>query len=93
MIPLKDNIPTDRFGFVTLALIVANVVVYLLAIRHGGSFFAGPDNHEILNEHIDHQSLLQFSPLVMNLKTNLSAGLYSASGQFANERILIHVLQ
>ena len=48
MIPLKDNIPTDRFGFVTLALIVANVVAYLLAIRHGGSFFSGPDTHEIL---------------------------------------------
>jgi hypothetical protein len=48
VIPLKDNIPTDRFGFVTLALIVANVVAYLLAIRHGGSFFSGPDTHEIL---------------------------------------------
>ena len=45
---MKDNIPTDRFRFVTLALIVANVVVYLLAIRHGGSFFSGPDTHEIL---------------------------------------------
>ena len=43
MIPLKDNIPTDRFAFVTVALIVANVVAYLLAIRHGGSFFSGPD--------------------------------------------------
>jgi membrane associated rhomboid family serine protease len=48
VIPLKDNIPTDRFPFVTVALIVANVIVYLLAIRHGGSFFAGPDTHEVL---------------------------------------------
>ena len=48
MIPLKDNIPTDRFPFVTVALIVANVVVYLLAIRQGGSFFSGPDTHEIV---------------------------------------------
>jgi membrane associated rhomboid family serine protease len=48
MFPIKDNIPTDRFPFVTLALIVANVVVYLLAIRHGGSLFGGPDTHEIL---------------------------------------------
>jgi membrane associated rhomboid family serine protease len=46
--PIKDNIPTDRFPFVTLALIVANVVVYLLAIRHGGSLISGPDTHEIL---------------------------------------------
>jgi membrane associated rhomboid family serine protease len=48
VIPLKDNIPTDRFPFVTLALIIANVVVYLLAIRHGGTFFGGPTDHEVL---------------------------------------------
>ena len=42
MIPLKDNIPTDRFPFVTFALIVANVLVYILAVRHGGSLFSGP---------------------------------------------------
>ena len=29
MFPLKDNIPTDRFPIVTVALIVANVLVYL----------------------------------------------------------------
>jgi membrane associated rhomboid family serine protease len=43
VIPLKDNIATDRFPFVTVALILANVIVYILAIRHGGSFFGGPD--------------------------------------------------
>jgi membrane associated rhomboid family serine protease len=42
VIPLKDNIPTDRFPFVTAGLILANVVVYLLAIRHGGSLISGP---------------------------------------------------
>ena len=47
MIPIKDNIPTDRFGFVTLGLIITNVVVYILAIRHGsGSFISGPDAYE-----------------------------------------------
>jgi membrane associated rhomboid family serine protease len=46
--PIKDNIPTDRFPFVTVSLIVANIVVYLLAIRHGGSLFGGPDTLEIL---------------------------------------------
>ncbi|HUO73132.1 MAG TPA: rhomboid family intramembrane serine protease [Solirubrobacteraceae bacterium] len=46
MIPIKDNIPTDRFPFVTVALIVTNIVVYILAIRHGGSFFGGPDTQE-----------------------------------------------
>ncbi len=48
MIPLKDNIPTDRFPFVTVALILANVVVYLLSIRHGGSLFGGPATPEVV---------------------------------------------
>jgi membrane associated rhomboid family serine protease len=48
MIPIKDNIPTDRFPFVTVALIVANFIVYLLAIRHGGSFISGPDTQEVV---------------------------------------------
>jgi membrane associated rhomboid family serine protease len=48
MIPLKDNISTDRFPFVTVALILANVIVYLLAIRHGGSIISGPDTQEVL---------------------------------------------
>ena len=34
MIPLKDNIPNERFPFVTVALVLINVVAYLLSIRH-----------------------------------------------------------
>jgi membrane associated rhomboid family serine protease len=48
VIPIKDNIPTGRFGFVTLGLILANFVVYILAIRHGGSFISGPNAFEEL---------------------------------------------
>ena len=48
MFPIKDNIPTERFPFVTLAADPANLVVYILAIRHGGSLFSGPDTHEIV---------------------------------------------
>ncbi len=48
MIPIKDNIPTDRAPVVTLALILANVVVYLLTIAHGGSLWSGPDAHDVL---------------------------------------------
>ncbi|MCA1682444.1 MAG: rhomboid family intramembrane serine protease [Actinobacteria bacterium] len=48
MFPVKDNIPTDRFPLVTVALILANVIVYLLAVRHGGSVISGPDNQEVL---------------------------------------------
>jgi membrane associated rhomboid family serine protease len=40
--PLRDNIPLSRFPVVTVALVVINVVAYLLAIRHGGGFFGGP---------------------------------------------------
>ena len=46
MIPLKDNIPTGRFPFVTAALVAINFIVYLLAIRHGGSFISGPSPAE-----------------------------------------------
>jgi rhomboid family protein len=48
MIPIKDNIPTDRFPFVTVALILANVIVYLLSVRHGGSVISGPDTQEVV---------------------------------------------
>jgi membrane associated rhomboid family serine protease len=46
--PIKDNIPTDRFPFVTVVLIAINVVAYLLAIRHGGSLISGPDTQEVV---------------------------------------------
>jgi membrane associated rhomboid family serine protease len=45
MIPVKDNIPLRRFPLVTVALIGADVIVYLLEIRHGGGFFGGPARH------------------------------------------------
>ena len=48
MIPIKDNIPNDRFPLVTVALILANVIVYLLAVRHGGSVISGPDAQELV---------------------------------------------
>jgi membrane associated rhomboid family serine protease len=48
VIPIKDNIPTDRFPIVTLGLILANFVVYILTVSHGGSFISGPDVHEVV---------------------------------------------
>jgi membrane associated rhomboid family serine protease len=48
VIPIKDNIPTDRFPVVTVGLIIANFIAYLLAIRHGGSFISGPDIQEVV---------------------------------------------
>jgi membrane associated rhomboid family serine protease len=46
VIPIKDNIPSDRFPIVTVGLIIANFVAYILAIRHGGSFISGPSAYE-----------------------------------------------
>ena len=44
MFPLKDNIPTDRFPVVTVALIVANVLMYLFFQKAlGSSFLNSPD--------------------------------------------------
>ena len=45
MIPLRDNIPSDRFPAVTLAFIVINVLVFLLFQGPSFSFSAG-DNVE-----------------------------------------------
>ena len=40
--------PTDRFPVVTFTLILINVLVYLLAIRHGGSLWSGPSNSVVI---------------------------------------------
>ena len=48
MIPVKDNIPNDRFPLVTVALILANVLAYLLALGHGGSIISGPTLQEVV---------------------------------------------
>ncbi|HET9104170.1 MAG TPA: rhomboid family intramembrane serine protease [Solirubrobacteraceae bacterium] len=48
MIPIKDNIPTDRFPVVTVLLILANVIAYVASVAHGGSLISGPDTHEVL---------------------------------------------
>ena len=42
MFPLRDNIALSRVPLVTIAIVIVNVIAYLLAIRHGGSFFGGP---------------------------------------------------
>jgi membrane associated rhomboid family serine protease len=39
--PLKDNIPTERFPFVTVALIVLNVFAYLFLQKKSGIDFSG----------------------------------------------------
>jgi membrane associated rhomboid family serine protease len=47
--PLKDSIGTRSTPVVTIALIVANVVVFFLSIRHGGSIWNGPDQQTVVD--------------------------------------------
>lgn len=46
MLPVKDNIPTDRLPVVTLALIAVNVLVYVV-LQHGG--LSGPAHASVLH--------------------------------------------
>ena len=42
MIPIKDSVRLRRVPLASIMLVAANVVVYLLAARHGGSLLSGP---------------------------------------------------
>ena len=46
MFPLKDNIPTDRFPVVTVALIVINVLMYFL-FQKGGLTLGDPSSQDV----------------------------------------------
>ena len=49
MFPLKDNIPTDRFPVLTVAIIVVNVLAYLLFQKAIGSgLLNSPDEANLL---------------------------------------------
>ncbi len=50
MVPLKDNIPNERFPLVTVALVLLNVIAYLISIRHGGGVLGGPSNSTVLHD-------------------------------------------
>jgi membrane associated rhomboid family serine protease len=45
--PLRDNIPTENFPFVTVALIVLNVLAYFF-FQHGTITLGSPDNTDYL---------------------------------------------
>ena len=42
MIPVKDGVPRERRPLVTLGLIAASLIVYLVAIGSGGTLIGGP---------------------------------------------------
>jgi membrane associated rhomboid family serine protease len=47
MIPLKDNIPTERTPYVTIALIAINVFVYFVLQK--GGILSGPSNEIVID--------------------------------------------
>ena len=47
MFPLRDNIPTEHFAFVTVALIVANVLMYFF-FQHGTISLGSPDSTDFV---------------------------------------------
>ena len=56
MFPLKDNIPTDRLPFVTIALIAANVLAYLF-FQKGGFSFGDPSSPSYISNLIDYGAI------------------------------------
>jgi len=48
MIPLKDNVRLTRVPVITIALILASVVVYVLAAVDGGSLLGGPSGQTVV---------------------------------------------
>ena len=48
MIPLKDDIGLARAPVITIALILASVVAYVLAAVHGGSLIGGPSGDTVV---------------------------------------------
>ena len=56
MFPIKDNIPTDRFPVVTVAIIIANVLVYFFW-QKGGFVFGDPSSPHYLTNLIEHAAI------------------------------------
>ena len=48
MIPLRDSVRLARWPIITIALIAANVIAYLLAISNGGSIINGPSDATVV---------------------------------------------
>jgi membrane associated rhomboid family serine protease len=97
VIPLKDNIPTDRFPFVTVGLILANVIVYLVTISHGGSLVSGPSTYEVvkygsipfaLTHCLSHHEVIQGGQLVCASSGGIPTWITVFSSMFMHASIL-----
>jgi hypothetical protein len=47
MLPFKDDIGLARTPVITIAVILANVVAYVLAAVHGGGLIGGPSGQTV----------------------------------------------
>ena len=56
MFPLRDNIPTERFPFVTVALIIANVLMYFF-FQKGGISLGEPTSQHFLDNLVDYGTI------------------------------------
>jgi rhomboid family protein len=54
--PLRDNIPTDRFAFVTVALIAANVLMYFF-FQKGGISLGSPTSPDFTQNLFDYGTI------------------------------------
>lgn len=79
MIPLKDNIPTDRTAVVTIALIVINVLVYFV-LQRGGVFSAPPDGL-VVNWGVIPYELWNYGDHCRLAGSQLACGAQSSSGE------------
>ena len=85
MIPLRDNIPSDRFPVVTVSLIMANVVVFVYQLGLGQAaqsfiwkFAAVPAS--ILSFHPVHENSTLFPPLTLVTSQFLHGGTLHLAG-------------
>jgi membrane associated rhomboid family serine protease len=76
MIPLKDNIPTRQFPVVSVAIIVANVVVFLADQATGHVELVRaitPDGYPVQARHFEGGLSAQYALIPAQLSANLSA--------------------
>src|SRR5258708_2477852 len=80
MIPLKDNIPTLRFPVVSVAIIVVNVIVFLLDQATGSTQIARaitPDGYPVNVRQFEGGLSAQYAMIPAHVTANLPAAWYT----------------
>jgi membrane associated rhomboid family serine protease len=90
LIPLRDSVRLTRLPLITIALIAANVIAYLLSVSNGGSIVNGPTDSTIVSygaipyefTHLSSHCALAFSAFSQALVCSGNARL---TGSFASQ--------